>query len=74
VILGSVCELIARSCMALDAKDFAGYLELCDPGYRYTISAYSPEIRKEMVWLQHDKRACNCSSRNLPKHTATIRR
>ena len=28
---------------------------LCDEGFRYKITTYSPEIRKEMVWLDHDK-------------------
>ena len=66
----TICELIARSCMALDAQDYAGYLELCGPAYRYTISAYSPEIRKEMIWLQHDKDGMKTLFGNLPRHNS----
>jgi methanesulfonate monooxygenase small subunit len=56
--------------MTLDAKDFAGYLELCDPDYRYAITAYSPEIRKDMVWLEHDKAGLQTLFTNLPRHNS----
>jgi methanesulfonate monooxygenase subunit beta len=56
--------------MALDDKDFAGYLELCDPAYHYTITAYSPEIRKEMIWLEHDKQGLQSLFTNLPRHNS----
>ena len=66
----AISELVARSCMALDAKDFAGYLELCDPEYRYAITAYSPEIRKDMTWLEHDKAGMQTLFTNLPRHNS----
>ena len=44
----SIEELIYRSCLVLDDKDFKGYLNLCDSGFRYTIRTHSPEIRKDM--------------------------
>jgi len=61
-------ELVYRSCLALDAQDFKGYLELCHETFRYTVSAHSPEIRKDMVWLDHDKREMQLLFNNLPKH------
>ena len=61
-------ELVYRSCLALDAKDFKGYLELCHESFRYTISAHSPEIRKDMIWLDHDKPEMQLLFNNLPKH------
>ena len=48
-------ELVYRSCLALDEKNFKAYLDLCDADFRYTITAHSPEIRKDMIWLDHDK-------------------
>jgi methanesulfonate monooxygenase small subunit len=56
--------------MTLDAKDFAAYLELCHPEYHYVITAYSPEIRKEMIWLEHDKKGMQTLFGNLPKHNS----
>jgi len=61
-------ELVYRSCLALDAKDFKAYLDLCDESFRYTITAYSPETRKDMIWLDHDKPEMQLLFSNLPKH------
>jgi methanesulfonate monooxygenase small subunit len=63
-------ELVYRSCMALDERDFKGFLDLCDDGFRYTVTAYSPEIRKDMVWLDHDKAGIDTLFKNLPRHNS----
>ena len=56
--------------MTLDDKQFSAYLELCDPAYHYKITAYSPEIRKDMTWLEHDKAGMQALFANLPKHNS----
>lgn len=66
----AVSELIYASCIALDEKDWKRYLELCDDQFRYTITAYSPEIKKEMVWLDHDKPGMSTLFQNLPRHNS----
>ncbi len=48
-------RLIYRSCRCLDEEDFAGYLDLCAVDFHYRITAHSPELRKEMIWLDHDR-------------------
>ncbi|HEX4331026.1 MAG TPA: nuclear transport factor 2 family protein [Usitatibacter sp.] len=63
-------ELVYRSCLALDDQDFKAFLELCDPGFRYTVTAYSPEIRKEMTWLDHDKAGMETLFTQLPRHNS----
>jgi methanesulfonate monooxygenase subunit beta len=63
-------ELIYRSCMLLDDKNFKGYLDLCDPEFRYTVTAHSPEIRKDMVWLDHGKAEMQTLFSNLPRHNS----
>jgi methanesulfonate monooxygenase small subunit len=63
-------ELVYRSCLALDARDWKGFLELCDPGFRYSITAYSPEIKKDMTWLDHDREGFGTLLNNLPKHNS----
>lgn len=63
-------ELVYKSCMLLDEKDFKGYLDLCDPEFRYTITAYSPEIKREMTWLEHDKAGIQTLFNNLPRHNS----
>ncbi len=66
----AISELICNSCVTLDDKRFSAYLDLCDPAYRYKITAYSPEIRKDMVWLEHDKAGMQSLFANLPKHNS----
>jgi methanesulfonate monooxygenase small subunit len=63
-------ELIYRSCMALDDGDFKGFLALCEADFRYRVTAYSPEIRKDMVWLDHDRRGMETLFNNLPRHNS----
>ncbi|MBB5201122.1 methanesulfonate monooxygenase small subunit [Glaciimonas immobilis] len=54
----------------MDAKDFDGYLALCDPAFHYAITAFSPEIRKSMTWLEHDHAGMVTLFGNLPKHNS----
>ncbi len=63
-------ELVYRSCLALDAKNFNAYLDLCDSQFHYTITAHSPEIRKDMIWLEHDKAGMQSLFTNLPRHNS----
>jgi methanesulfonate monooxygenase subunit beta len=63
-------ELVYRSCLALDAKDYKAFLALCEDDFRYTISTYSPEIRREMVWLDHDRKGMETLFTNLPRHNS----
>ena len=56
--------------MALDDKQFNAYLELCDPAFHYKITAHSPEIRKDMTWLEHDRAGMQALFTNLPKHNS----
>jgi methanesulfonate monooxygenase subunit beta len=63
-------ELIYRSCLALDAGEFKTFLALCTPEFRYTVSTYSPEIKREMVWLDHDRKGMETLFTNLPRHNS----
>lgn len=63
-------ELVYRSCMFLDNRQFDRYLDLCADAFRYKITAYSPEIGKEMTWLEHDKEGMKLLFSNLPKHNS----
>jgi methanesulfonate monooxygenase subunit beta len=62
--------VVYRSCLTLDDKNFNGYLDLCDDNFCYTITAHSPEIRKDMVWLDHDKKGLQGLFQNLPRHNS----
>jgi methanesulfonate monooxygenase small subunit len=63
-------QLVYRSCLALDARDYKSFLELCDADFRYTITTHSPEIRRDMVWLDHDRQGMETLFTNLPRHNS----
>ena len=62
--------LIYQGILLLDQNDFSGWLDLCTPDFHYTISTYSPEIRREMTWLDHDREGMASLTRLLPKHNS----
>jgi methanesulfonate monooxygenase subunit beta len=61
-------ELVYQGALLLDAGDHPGFLALCAPDFRYTIGAHSPELRRQMVWLDHDKAALANLYATLPRH------
>jgi methanesulfonate monooxygenase small subunit len=63
-------ELVYRSCLALDANDYKAFLALCEPDFRYAITSYSPELRREQVWLDHDRKGMETLFGNLPRHNS----
>ena len=64
----AVRELIAKSCVSLNAEDYALFLSLCTPEFRYQLIVYSPEICKEMVWMNYDRRGIEALFSELPHH------
>ncbi len=65
-----VAELIYRSFLTLDDLDFAGYIDLCHSDFKYKIGAYSPEIRKQMTWLEESRDSMKLLFESLPKHNS----
>ena len=65
-------DLIYRSCTLLDDERYEEWLELLAPGFRYRITAYSQEIRKEMTWLDHDSGELKTLFENLPTHVRVL--
>lgn len=63
-------KTIYQAALALDGDDFDGFLGLCAPEFRYIIQVYSPEIRRDMVWLDHDRGELETLFRNLPRHNS----
>lgn len=61
-------NLIHRSCLYLDDGDWNSYLDLCSDDFTYRITAFSPELRKEMVWLEQDRNGMTNLFGNLENH------
>lgn len=68
-----VRQLIYRGCLQLDQGDFAAWLEdSTAPDFHYTISAWSPEILREQIWLDHDREGLSHLIKLLPKHNSDL--
>jgi methanesulfonate monooxygenase small subunit len=63
-------SVVYQTALLLDGREFQGYLDLCEPDFRYIVGAYSPEIRREMVWLEHDKPGLRSLFETLPRHNS----
>ena len=61
-------DVIAQSALLLDERRFGDWLELTARDFRYRIEAYSPDIRREMTWLDHDRAGMIALIELLPKH------
>ncbi|NKB45314.1 MAG: methanesulfonate monooxygenase [Alphaproteobacteria bacterium] len=64
----AIRTLIGKSCLALDDSDFAAYLGLCALDFSYCIRVWSPELRKDMIWLEHDRDGMAGLFETLPEH------
>lgn len=60
-------DLIQHTCAVLDREEFAKYLSSCDKDFSYAIRAYSPEIRKDMTWLEKDAKGLKDLFDVMPK-------
>ena len=61
-------ELIGNSCVALNVEDYAEFLALCGPDFRYRLLAYSPEIGAEMTWMNYDRGGLETLFADMPHH------
>jgi len=53
---------------SLDSEDFMAFLDWCAPAFSYRITTYSPEIRREMTWLDKDREGMHELLSTLSKH------
>lgn len=61
-------RLVALSCLLLDEEKFEEYLALYADGSRYSIQAFSPDLRKELSLLDLDRPELETLLTNLRKH------
>ena len=63
-----VKEAIYRATLALDDQKWDDWLALCSDNFNYAIKSYSPEINKDMTYLEHDRKGMKSLLDLLPKH------
>ena len=64
----AIQEVVYRACTALDEEDFDTFMAQCAPDLEYSVTAYSPEIRKEMIWLDQDYEGMRALLEMVPQH------
>ncbi len=67
-IADAVKDTIYKACLLLDDQKWNEWLALCDGNFRYTIKAYSPEIRCDMTYFSADRAHLAAVIETLPKH------
>lgn len=63
---------VHRACRLLDAEDWDAFLALCAPGFVYQVTAFSPEIRQEMIWFDQDLDGLKALFEMVPQHLRRI--
>lgn len=66
----AVRDSIYRSCMYKDDMKWEKWLDLCDEDFEYSITAYSPEIRSNMIYLSGGREDMRGMMKLLPKHNS----
>ena len=61
-------KLIYQAALALDENNWADWFKLCDDSFFYSITSFSPEIRKDMTYFSGDKKELTGLMEMLPKH------
>ena len=64
----AVRPLIGRLSLALDDGHFDAFLALCDDPFHYRIRVWSPELKKQRTWLEHDRGGLAELFKSLPEH------
>ncbi len=63
-----VKNTIYRACLLLDDEKWNDWLDLCDDSFQYAVTAWSPEIRSDMIYLSGDRAHMKSLTDMLPKH------
>ncbi len=64
----TVEEFIGNTCELLDQEQFSQFLSECTEEFSYRVSTHSPDLGKDMVWLDHDRNGFESMIRMLPEH------
>ena len=64
----AVRNTIYKAALALDDQRWEEWLGLCSPDFHYAITSYSPEINKDMIYLQGSFKEMESMVNMLPKH------
>jgi methanesulfonate monooxygenase subunit beta len=61
-------EVVQRSALFLDESRYGEFLDLTAPEFHYRVEAWSPELKRNMTWLEHDRAGLAALIELLPRH------
>lgn len=64
----AVRDAVYRSCILLDDEKWSDWLKLCDENFEYEIGAWSPEIKKDMIYFSGNRDYLQSMTDMLDKH------
>jgi methanesulfonate monooxygenase small subunit len=67
-VANAVRDTIYRATLLLDDQMWDRWLELCDDSFHYAIKSFSPEINRDMIYLQGSRKDLATMVKLLPKH------
>lgn len=67
-VADAVRDTIYRSTLLLDDQKWSEWLDLCHEDFHYAIKSFSPEINRDMTYLQGGLKDLNTMVKLLPKH------
>lgn len=70
-LIESARKLVFKTCHYMNSENWKSYLELCDPNeFHYQVTCYSPEIRKQQIWADHNYKSMKSTFDLLPRHNS----
>jgi methanesulfonate monooxygenase small subunit len=67
-VANAVRDTIYRATLLLDDQKWDQWLDLCDDSFHYAIKSFSPEINRDMTYLQGSRKDLATMVKLLPKH------
>jgi 3-phenylpropionate/cinnamic acid dioxygenase small subunit len=64
----AIRELVGQAALALDAEAFDDFLAFCTDDFHYRIRVMSPELGREMIWLEQTRTELEKLFEALPEH------
>ena len=61
-------DVTVRASRCLDALDFEAFMALCTMDFRYTVEVWSPDLRRNMTWFEHDRTSIEALFGSVHEH------
>lgn len=66
--MDAVRDAVYRACIYLDDEKWNDWLKMCDESFEYEVGAWSPEIRKDMIYFSGNRAYLQSMCDMLEKH------